>query len=148
MWLSDEMWLYVVDHHFHNISKHLITTQKTHHISTDSRYITTISSADLGFHVDWLPLAMAAMAAWKLQDWSEWFLLPFNVLATLAILLSNFECSWATSVQRAPPVELEYDKVIQFEDCTVPGHFPGPRSFPSPKWVSLVWPQLWFLDAC
>lgn len=30
-------------------------------------------------------------------DWSEWFLLPFNVLATLAILLSNFECDSQSS---------------------------------------------------
>ena len=42
-------------------------------------------------HVDWLRHA----APWSFQDWSEWFLLPFNVLAALAILLSSFECSWA-----------------------------------------------------
>ena len=42
-------------------------------------------------HVDWLQHA----APWSFQDWSEWFLLPFNVLAALAILLSSFECSWA-----------------------------------------------------
>lgn len=30
-------------------------------------------------------------------DWSEWFLLPFNVLAALAILLSSFECDSQSS---------------------------------------------------
>jgi len=40
--------------------------------------------------------AFANLGCWLVsiaKDWSEWFMVPFNIMAALAILLSNFECS-------------------------------------------------------